>query len=353
MGSFQEKVFGYLPDGRAVRQFCLSEGAIRLCFLNYGGIITHWFCPDQDGNQADVVLGFDSLAPYLHRHPYFGAVVGRYANRIAGGTFHLGGRTYPLAQNNGQNHLHGGREGFDKMLWTATPFQNEAGLGVQFCHESPAGHEGYPGRLQVEMTYLLASTGVFSIAYAATTDAPTVLSLTNHSYFNLTGNPRQSVLGHIVQLPASYFTPVRSDLIPTGILASVAGTPFDFRQPQSIGSRLHVPDPQLQYAGGYDHNWVLKTAHSPALQLAAQVWEPTTGRKLTVETDEVGLQFYTGNALDGTLCGKNGILYARQSGFSLETQHYPDSPNQPSFPSAVLHPGERYQRLSRYTFSLI
>lgn len=328
-----------------------NANGVEVRAINYGGIILSLRVPDREGRFEDVVLGFDSLQDYLENPPYFGAIIGRYGNRIAHGRFTLDRQSYTLARNNGPNHLHGGLKGFDKVEWDAAPFENEEGSGLIFSYTSPDGEEGYPGTLAVRVTYTLTDENELIFDYLATTDRATPVNLTQHSYFNLSGGERD-ILDHVVMLNADHFTPVDSTLIPTGEIRSVAGTPFDFRTPTPIGARIEQDDPQLGHATGYDHNFVLNRNGAQAPTLAARVYEPTSGRMLEVYTTEPGLQFYSGNFLDGTLQGNNGIAYERRYGLAMETQHFPDSPNQPSFPSTILRPGEEYRSRTIYRFSV-
>jgi len=332
--------------GQPVELFTFrNANGIELKATNYGGIITSIVAPDRDGKPGDIVLGFDTLDGYLKDSPYFGALVGRYGNRIAKGRFTLDGKTYTLAVNNGPNHLHGGIKGFDKVIWTAEPLTGKN--GVAFSRRSPDGEEGYPGNLDVRVTYELTDRNELVITYHATTDKATPVNLTNHSYFNLAGGG--DVLGHQLMIAADRYTPVDSTLIPTGVLAPVQGTPFDFRQSTAIGARIEQPNEQLKNGGGYDHNWVLNRSGA-GRQLAARVVEPKSGRTLEVSTTEPGLQFYSGNFLDGTITGKGGNVYQRRNGLCLETQHFPDSPNQPGFPSTILRPGASYDSQTVFTF---
>ena len=334
--------FGRTAEGDAVDLFTLTNAhGIEVRAMSYGGIIVSLRVPDREGRLDDVVLGHESLEGYLKSPSYFGAIVGRYGNRIAKGQFTLDGRTYKLATNNGPNHLHGGVKGFDKVVWKAEPFEHPDGVGVVFSYLSKDGEEGYPGRLSARVTYTLNDRDELAFDYFATTDKATPVNLTQHSYFNLVGDAKRDVLDHELLIDADRFTAVDATLIPTGVLAPVQGTPLDFRTPIAIGARIEQPDEQLRRGGGYDHNFVLN--HKPGLALAARVFEPTTGRVLEVSTTEPGLQFYSGNFLDGTVTGKSGRVYRRRYGFCLETQHFPDSPNHPDFPSTILRPGREYR----------
>lgn len=341
--------FGTLPGGEAVEVFTLTNAnGVELKAIGYGGIITSLKVPDRDGKLDDIVLGFDRLDDYVKDHPFFGAIIGRYGNRIAKGQFTLDGQTYKLATNNGPNHLHGGNKGFDKVQWKVEPSGNNA---LVFSRVSPDGEEGYPGNLRVQVTYTLTDRNELQVDYLATTDKPTPVNLTQHSYFNLAGQASGDILGHQLMLNADRYTPVDDTLIPTGELAPVAGTPFDFRKPTAIGARINSEDAQLKHGGGYDHNWVLNRK-GQSLQLAARVIEPKTGRTLDVATTEPGIQFYSGNFLDGTLTGKGGAVYRHRTGFCLETQHFPDSPNQKNFPSTILKPGQEYRSRTVFTFGV-
>lgn len=342
--------FGTMPDGTLVEAYTLKNaGGIEVKAIGYGAIITSLKVPDRSGNVADVVLGFENLDGYLKGHPYFGAIVGRYGNRIGKGQFTVHGKTYSLAKNNGPNHLHGGVTGFDKVLWTTAVVSGEN--AVTFTRTSPDGEEGYPGNLSTKITYTLTDRNELIVDYHATTDKATPVNLTQHSYFNLAGDGAGDILGHEVTINADRYTPVDDTLIPTGELASVEGTPFDFRKPTAIGARISADHPQLKAGRGYDHNWVLNRS-GEGLQLAARVVEPKTGRTLEVSTQEPGVQFYTGNFLDGSLTGKGGHVYAHRTGFCLETQHYPDSPNKPNFPSTILRPGQEYKTRTVFTFGV-
>lgn len=348
--------FGTLPNGQSTQLFTLRNAhGIEIQFTNYGGIITSLKTPDRAGRLADIVLGYDNLAAYVANSPYFGAIVGRYANRIARGHFTLEGSTYTLAVNNGPNSLHGGLRGFDKVVWNARPFQNQDGQGVTLDYTSPSGEEGYPGTLHAIVTYTLTPDDRLIVDYAATTDKATPINLSQHSYWNLAGNASRDILGHVLTINADATTPVDSTLIPTGELAPVEGTPFDFRTPHTIGERVDQrQNTQIRYGNGYDHNWVLNrgSAASDALVLAARVVEPTSGRTMEITTTEPGLQFYSGNFLDGSNIGKGGVVYHFRYGMALETQHYPDSPNHSNFPSTILRPGQQYRSRTVFKFGV-
>ena len=341
--------WGQTSDGKEVYLFSLrnTKGAEAL-ISNYGGIVTTLKVPDRHGHLGDVVLGYDNLADYIKETPYFGALIGRYGNRIAHGKFTLDGKEYTLATNNYPNALHGGLKGFDKVVWTPTILTSPDGPALKLTYLSKDGEEGYPGNLSVTVVYTLTEDNALKVEYTATTDKDTVINLTQHSYFNLAG--KDSILNHVVMIPADKFTPVDSTLIPTGELRPVAGTPFDFRTPTAIGARINQDDEQLKFGKGYDHNWVINKPMGQ-LGLMARVTEPTTGRVLEVISTEPGLQFYSGNFLDGTLKGKGGWVYQFRAGFCMEPQHYPDSPNKPEFPSVVLKPGQVYHNTILYKFS--
>lgn len=336
--------FGTMPDGRPVDLYTLTNanGAV-VKITNYGTIITELHVPDRNGQFGDVVLGFDNLAQYLAGHPYFGCTVGRVANRIGGAKFTLDGKTYTLAANNGPNHLHGGLKGFDKVLWQAEP---QTDVSVRFTYISPDGEEGYPGNLAVTVVMTWTDQDEIVIEYSATTDKATPVNLTNHSYFNLACEG--DILGHVLMLSASQYTPADASLIPTGEIRPVAGTPLDFTTPTQIGARFDQLDNKPR---GYDHNFVINRA-GKGLALAARVFEPKTGRVMEVFTTEPGIQLYTGNFLDGSLKGKRGVVYKQYTGFCLETQHFPDAVNKPSFPSIILRPGQTYQQTTVYRFSV-
>ncbi len=340
----QRAPFGQLPDGNRVELFTLTNAhGIEVRAMTYGAIITSIQTPDRTGKRADIVLGFDSLAGYVAGSPYFGAVVGRYANRIARGQFTLDGVTYHLARNNGPNTLHGGQRGFDKVLWSGEPFHSDSAAGVRLRYESPDGEEGYPGAVSVQVTYTLTDGDELIVDYEASTTKPTPLNLSQHTYWNLHGDGQGSILDHVLTLNASAFTPVDSTLIPTGQRAPVAGTPFDFRQPTAIGARIDDSHEQLRFGRGYDHNWVLDQITHAALTHAARLEDPMSGRQIDISTTEPGMQFYSGNFLDGTIKGTGGHVYGHRTGLCLETQHFPDSPNHANFPSTILRPGQHYR----------
>ena len=338
-----QEPFGASADGTPIDLVTLRNGnGIEVRIMTYGGTVVSLKTPDRDGIFDDIVLGFDSAEPYFTQSPYFGSIIGRYGNRIANARFTLGDETYPLPANDGPNHLHGGTVGWDKVVWRGEPFQDADGVGVVLRHTSPDGDQGYPGTVEATVTYWLRADDALVIDYEATTDKPTVVNLTHHSYFNLAGDKAPDILGHELTIRADRYTPVDATLIPTGELAPVAGTPFDFTTPHPIGERIDENDPQLANGKGYDHNWAIGRV-SPDPALVASVVDPVTGRTLDVESTEPGLQFYSGNFLDGTITGKGGRAYGHRSGFCLEPQHYPDSPNQPGFPSTELRPGETYR----------
>lgn len=351
--------FGATPDGEAVHTYTLRNASgLEMRVISLGGIITHLKTPDRNGVMADIVLGLDSVDAYLTHSPYFGAIIGRYGNRIGKARFAIDGTEYRLAANNGPNHLHGGMKGFNKVVWAAEPSESPEGHRITFTRTSADGEEGYPGALTATVTYTLTNANELVIEYEATTDKPTHVNLTHHSYFNLAGHDSGDILGHQLTIDADRYTPVDETLIPTGELAPVAGTPFDFRQLTPIGARIdparpgqaaREADQQLVFGKGYDHNWVL---NGSGFRRAARVVEPTSGRTLDVATTEPGLQFYSGNFLDGTITGKDAAVYVHRAGFCLETQHFPDTPNKPAFPTTLLEPGETYRTRTVYTFGV-
>ena len=343
--------FGKSSDGQDVDIYTLTNrNGMEAKITNYGGIVTSLSAPDRNNKFADVVLGFNDLDSYLKGHPYFGALIGRYGNRIAKGRFTLNGVEYKLAVNNGENHLHGGIKGFDKVVWTASPMKTKTGAALTLTYLSKDGEEGYPGNLSVKVVYTLTNNNELRIDYSATTDKDTVTNLTHHSYFNLAGEGNGDILNHLLTLNANSFTPTDAGSIPTGEIRNVQGTPFSFLKATAIGDRINGDDQQLKFGSGYDHNWVVN-GRAGVLRQAATAYEPTTGRVMQVWTTEPGIQFYTGNFLDGTLTGKSGKAYQRRTGFCLETQHYPDSPNQPKFPTTTLRKGDTYKSTTIYRFS--
>lgn len=338
-------------DGKAVDLYTLTNAnGLEMTVTNYGGIAVSLMVPDKEGKMGDIVLGYNELEGYVKNNPYFGCIVGRYGNRIGQAKFSIEGQEYTLAQNNGENSLHGGVKGFDKVVWDAKAIEGDESVAVEFKYLSKDGEEGFPGNLDATVTYTLTNDDEFRIDYAATTDKTTVVNLTHHSYWNLAGEGTGDILGHEIMINADNFTPVDAGLIPTGI-ASIEGTPFDFRTPTAIGARIDNNDEQLKFGSGYDHNWVLNKEQAGAMTLAASAYEPNTGRFMEVFTTEPGIQFYTGNFLDGSIIGKSGKAYEFRNGFCLETQHYPDSPNKPDFPSVILKPGEEYKTTTIYKFS--
>ena len=344
--SVTKEAFGKMPDGTAIDIYTLKDGKIEVRIMTYGAIVVSLKAPDRNGKVADVVLGYDSLDGYAGGNKaFFGAIVGRYANRIAHGTFELDGKKYSLPKNNGENSLHGGTRGFDKVVWQGKQIAN----GVELTYVSQDGDQGYPGTLTATVQYTLAGNALH-IDYSATTTADTVVNLSNHSYFNLAGAGSGDILGEQIRLNASRYTPIDSTLIPTGALAQVEGTPFDFRKATAIGERINADNEQLRFGKGYDHNWVLDSGGGKLAE-AAEVFDSGSGRVLQVWTTQPGIQFYSGNFLDGTITGKGGKVYGQRTGFCLETQHFPDSPNHPSFPSTELKAGARYHTVTEFRFS--
>ncbi len=343
--SVTRDAFGTTKDGQAVDEYTLSSGSgVSVSIITWGGIIRSLITPDRDGKPADIVLGFDSLSPYEARHPYFGSITGRFANRIAKGTFVLDGSRYVLAKNNGPNHLHGGENGFDRVVWKARTEIGADSVTLTLSHVSPDGDQGYPGEVAVDVSYTLSSNNTLRIDYSAETSKATPINLTSHSYFNLAGHDSGDILSQQIEMYADRIVAVDDSLIPTGELPSVASTPFDFRKPRAIGEQIAMVSP------GYDHTFVLPS--SLGFKRAAYAWDPASGRALGVVTSEPGVQFYTGNFLDGSQVGKGGVRYQKHAGFCLETQHFPDSINQPSFPSTVLRPGDTYRQSTVLKFGV-
>ena len=346
-----KKEFGVI-DNKIIELYTLTNNNnLELNVTNYGCIVTSIKMPDKTGKIKDIVLGFNDLESYLNDNPYFGCIVGRYGNRIANGKFSLNGNEYTLTQNEGANNLHGGIKGFNKKIWDATEIKNDTSVGIEFKYISKDGEEGFPGNLAITVIYTINDNNEFKIDYKATTDKETICNLTHHSYFNLSGESSGTILDHQIMINANKYTPIGSDLITTGELADVTGTPFDFRTLTTIGNHINDDNTQLKYAGGYDHNWVIdRLEGSKELLLAATVKDPKSGRKMDVLTTEPGIQFYSGNFLDGTLIGKSGLKYQFRSGLCLESQHFPDSPNKPRFPSTTLKPDQTYTTTTIYKF---
>ncbi len=345
----EKQAFGITASGEPVELYTLTNAnGLEARIMTYGATVVSLKVPDRHGKLGDVVLGYETLDGYLKSSPYFGAIVGRYGNRIGKGSFSLNGTQYSLPKNNGENTLHGGIKGFDKVVWKAKQVKSKNGVGLSLSYLSKDGEEGFPGNLSVTVVYTLTNNNELKIEYSATTDKTTVVNLTHHSYFNLAGEG--GILNHELMINANKFTPVDSGLIPTGELRSVKGTPMDFTKSTPIGARIDQQDEQLTLGKGYDHNWVRKY-NTGRLALAARVYDPGSGRVMEVATTEPGLQFYSGNFLDGSITGKAGQVYKQRYGFCLETQHFPDSPNKPAFPSTVLKPGQRYKTTTIYKFS--
>lgn len=351
--SISKESFGTTEDGKEVFLYTLknaNDAVVKI--INYGATIVSVVVPDKNGNMGDVVLGFDNLKDYEEKSPYFGCVVGRYGNRIKEGKITLEGKEYTFAINNGPNHLHGGLKGFDKQVWEAEEFENEDGVGLKLFYLSADGEEGYPGNLTVKVTYTLTNINELKIDYEATTDKITVLNLTNHTYFNLKDAGKSDILSHKIKINTDGFTPTDENLIPTGEIMPVEGTPMDFREFHTIGERIDDDFEALNYGGGYDHNYVLDAEDKGEMKLAVEVVEPETGRTLKTYTEEPGVQFYAGNFLDGSFSGKGGAVIEKRHGFCLETQHFPDSPNNPQFPTTELKPGEKYTSTTIYEFGV-
>jgi aldose 1-epimerase len=352
-GSTVKKPFGKTADGQPVDLYVLTnKGGAEVSITNYGGAVVSIKVPDRNGKLSDVVLGYDTAEGYVNDKSHFGGIIGRYGNRIAHAQFVLDGKTYTLEKNNGENSLHGGLKGFDKALWEAKTLSAKGAQSLKLSYLSKDGEEGFPGNLKVTVVYTWSDADALQIEYSATTDKKTVVNLTNHSYFNLAGQGSGDILGHLLTIQADKFTPVNAALIPTGELRDVAGTPFDFRKPTAIGARIEQDDEQLKLGNGYDHNFVIRRLADAVESLATRVVEPSTGRVMEVWTTEPGIQFYTGNFLGGKVPGKGGATYEKRSAFCLETQHYPDSPNKPTFPSVVLEPGALYHTITKYKFSV-
>jgi aldose 1-epimerase len=347
----EKTLYGKLPDGREVYQYTLAnKSGATLKVINFGAIVTSLTVPDRNGKCEDVILGYDSLQGYMNGSSYFGAIVGRYGNRIGKGQFILEGKKYQLATNNGENHLHGGKIGFDKVFWDAKIIPDSTGQSIELTYVSRDGEEGYPGTVTLSVTYTLTDKNELRVAYKGTTDKTTILNPTHHSYFNLSGSFNQTILDHLLTIEADSFTPVDIGLITTGKILDVANTPMDFRTPTAIGARINDQFEQLIFGKGYDHNWVIRNYSTGKVRKAAEVYEQKSGRLMTVYTDQPGLQFYSGNFLDGASKGK-GVSYQLRTGLCLEAQCYPDSPNKPEFPSVTLKPGEVYHQTTIYQFS--
>ncbi|MEE9167543.1 MAG: aldose epimerase family protein [Candidatus Neomarinimicrobiota bacterium] len=348
----QKELFENLPDGRPVYVYTLTNSqGMEARIINYGCIVLSLRVPDRNGDLGDVVLGYDELDGYLQNGPYFGAIVGRYGNRIGAAKFTLDGIEYQLARNDGDNHLHGGLVGFDKVLWDAEPLETAEGPALKLTYVSKDGEEGYPGTLTVTHTYTLQDEGGLRLEYLATTDKPTVLNLTHHSYFNLTGDPGKDILGHEMMIHADRFVPVDRSLIPVGELRDLTGSPLDFRTPTAIGARIDKDTEDIRFGLGYDHCWVINKSAGNEFGPVAEIYEPVSGRLLQISSTEPGLQFYSGNFLDGSDVGKSGIAYNHRTGMALECHRFPNSPNQEGFPNTVLRPGEEYRKTTVYRFS--
>ena len=346
----EKKLFGKLQDGTQIFQYALKNNlGTQINIINYGAIVTNILVPDKNGRFEDVVLGYDSIEGYVNDKVFLGAIVGRYGNRIANGKFILEGNEYQLAKNNGENHLHGGPKGFYKVSWDAEPFNSDTGESIKLTYISPDGEEGYPGTLELTVMYTLTEANELIIDYEGKTDKTTILNPTNHSYFNLSGDFTKTILDHELQINADRFTPVNQNQITTGELRNVESTPFDFRKLTEVGLHINDNDEQLQYGGGYDHNWVLNNFNRKLREIAL-LYHSRSGRYMEVLSDQPGLQFYSGNSLDGSFIGKNGMKYNKRTALCLETQYFPDSPNKPQFPSVALRPSEIYKQTTIYKF---
>jgi len=347
----EKQLFGKLSTGEEVYSFTLSnKNGMEAKIINYGAIVVSLTAPDKNGKFEDVVLGFNNLEGYVNDNSFIGTIVGRYGNRINKGKISIDGKEYQLTINDGENQLHGGPKGFYKALWNAEPIENDSVQAVKLTYHSPDGEEGYPGNLDIEVVYTLTNDNELQIDYTATTDKPTVINPTHHSYFALSGSPENTILDQELQLDADYITPVNSTLIPTGELMKVENTPFDFRTPRKIGERINEKNEQLEFGKGYDHNWVLNN-YDGSVKKVGSLYDPKSGRVMELYTDQPGMQFYSGNFINGTLKGKKGIVYNYRTALCLEAQHFPDSPNQPDFPSTKLNPGEKYTQKTIYRFT--
>lgn len=348
----EKKIFGVLlPTGEQVYSYTLkNKNGMEASIINYGATVVSLTAPDRNGKFEDVVLGYDSLEGYINDKSYFGSIVGRYGNRIGKGKFSIDGNNYQLTINNGENHLHGGINGYNKVFWNAEPAKTDSSQSLKLTYVSPDGEQGYPGTVTLQVVYTLNDKNELQIDYTGTTDKPTILNPTHHSYFNLTGNPENTILAHELAINAENFTPVDNGLITTGELAKVENTPMDFRKTEKIGLRINENFEQLKFGKGYDHNWVLDNFNGK-VQTAVTLYDSTSGRLMEVLTDQPGMQFYSGNFLDGTIKGKNNIQYKFRTGLCLEAQGFPDSPNKPNFPSVRLNPGKTYKQTTIYKFS--
>ena len=350
----EKRPFGKVDEKDVALYTLTNEAGMMMSVTDYGGIVTSFFVPDRTGKMDDIVLGYNTVDAYVKKNPYFGAIIGRYGNRIGKARFSLGGKEYVLPINDGPNSLHGGVKGFDKVVWKSREAKRDDAVGVEFTYESRDGEQGFPGNLSSTVVYWLTNNNEFAIDYAATTDKETIVNLTQHNYWNLSGENSGDILSHELTIFADRYTPVDAVAIPTGELAPVKGTPMDFTTPSAVGGRIGADFEQLKLGkGGYDHNWVLNRKSADDLEPAAVVVDRKSGRRMEVFTTEPGIQFYSGNFLDGTIIGKQGKPYAYRNGLCLETQHFPDSPNKPGFPSTVLRPGQKYKSMTTYKFLTI